>query len=524
MFDRSKENARRARLRLIGGAIASLVILAASLSPLAAQGERLDADRARALLVENFEVLPLSDGLALAPRDDVGFRILEIRGNEVAIDGTAVALDELRARLDERALPILWLLEQSPEDRALWLGESGGSSAVDAAMEGETPATAAPPPPPPPPPPGERRRPRDGREVSRLDPQVVVGSSVTVEENEVARDVLVVGGSLVVRGRVKGDAVAIGGSIEIEGEVTGDVAAIGGSVDLEEMSRVEGDVVAVGGSVSRDPGAVVEGEVQEVSMFPNILFPKLRLKGAGGPGRLVEHRHVDVDVSPVDTAFRLAWSLFGIGLLLVLALLTLLIARSPVERIGERAEQEPFKAGLVGLLCQILFFPLLILVVLVLVISIVGIPFLLLIPFVLVGLLLVGLMGYAAVTLKLGRWTEGRFGWSLSSPFVALVVGVALVHVWSLIGDLLAAGPGPIKFFAVMFSLFGGLVVYAAWTVGFGAAVLSRFGTQGGWSGGAVPVERWQPPPQGPSAEAEPAYEEDAWPPEDDGGRPPGGG
>jgi hypothetical protein len=107
-----------------------------------------------------------------------------------------------------------------------------------------------------------------------------------------------------------------------------------------------------------------------------------------------------------------------------------------------------------------------------------------------VGLILVGLLGYTAVAYRVGRWSEARFGWGLGGPFIALLVGVGFIHIWSVIGGLLSMGPGPVKFFAIMFSLFGGLLCYAVWTIGFGAALLTRFGTSPTWAGGQmVPAE-----------------------------------
>jgi hypothetical protein len=330
-------------------------------------------------------------------------------------------------------------------------------------------------------------------EVHRSDAQVVVGSNVTIEEDEVSRDVVVVGGSLSIHGLVKGDAVAIGGSVEVDGEVTGDVAAIGSSVELGDGAHISGDAISIGGSVDQDPGAVVEGTIQEVPFFPS-----LRFGGWSGSGAKISHGpDISVDFSPARSAFGFAWELFSIALLAIFAALTLLVAKNPVERVGRQVSDEPWKSGLVGLLCQILFFPLLVLLILILVISIVGIPFLLLLPFAILALVLVGLLGYTAVALLLGRWSEERFGWSFASPFLALLVGIGLIEIWSLISEILSAGPGPIKFFAVMFGLFGGLLCYVVWTIGFGAAILSRFGTSPAWggdSGGVADPTDWNVP------------------------------
>jgi hypothetical protein len=474
--------------RWIAVAVLVLLLLPVSAGSGWAQSSGDETLGLRSELEAVYEVLPLSDGWVLRPLDpEAGFRAVEVSGSELAIDGTGVSRDEIRARLGRLAEPVIAFVDLGPAEREDLMADAAPEALVEIeeqeiraeeealALEAERAETRE-----------EREaraESRRSREVNRTDAQVVVGSSVTIEDDEVTRDVLVVGGSLTSYGLIKGDAVAIGGPVEIYGEVTGDVAAIGGSIDLESGSRIEGDVVSVGGNVDQHDGAVVEGEIQQVPFLP-----PLKIGGWHGP-------NVEVEVSPVLSVFGFAWELFGLAVLVIFAALTLLVVRQPVERVGSKVTEEPWKSGLVGLLSQILFFPLLIVLIVILVISIVGIPFLLLLPFALLALALIGLMGYTAVALRAGRWAEDRFGWSLASPFLVLLVGIGLIEIWSLIGDLLGMGPGPIKFFAVMFAIFGGLVAYAAWTVGFGGAVLSRFGTAPRpaefGNGGA---SAWQPP------------------------------
>ena len=455
----------------------TVILVTAGPAVIAAQAVEEELADLQAELSASFEILPLSDGWLLQPLDaDAGYQAVELDGSELVVDGVAVSADELRARLGDLAEPILRLSDMGAgEDDEEGSLEEGG---IDVARDVERKA---------------KRKHRDQHKVNRSDAQVVVGSSVTIDEDEVARDVVVVGGSLSIHGVVKGDAVAIGGPVEVTGEVTGDVAAIGSSVELEAGARIRGDAVSIGGSVEQDPDAVVEGTIQEVPFFPS-----LRFGGWSGSGAKISHGpDFSVDFSPSRSVFGFTWELFGIAVLAMFAALALLVAKNPVERVGRQVAEEPWKSGLVGLLSQILFAPLLVILVLILVISIVGIPFLLLLPFVFIALLLVALLGYAAVALRLGRWSEDRFGWKFASPFLALLVGIGLIEVWSLVGEILSAGPGPIKFFAVMFALFGGLLCYVVWTIGFGAAILSRLGTSAGWDGSGSEVvapEAWETP------------------------------
>jgi hypothetical protein len=446
----------------------TVIVVTAGAAVVGAQEGDNELANLQAELSADFEILPLSDGWLLQPlAEDAGYQAVELEGSELVVDGVSVSADELRARLGDLAEPILRLSSMGAEQ-----SEEEGES--DVARD-------------------KKRKRRDRHDVHRSDAQVVVGSSVTIDEDEVARDVVVVGGSLSVHGLVKGDAVAIGGAVEVDGEVTGDVAAIGASVKLESGARIRGDAVSIGGSVEQHEDAVVEGTIQEVPFFPS-----LRFGGWSGSGARIKHGpDIDLDFSPSRGVFGFTWELFGIAVLAMFAALTLLVAKNPVERVGRQVADEPWKSGLVGLLSQILFAPLLVILVLVLVISIVGIPFLLLLPFLLIALLLIALLGYTAVALRLGRWSEERFGWKFASPFLALLVGIGLIEVWSLIGEILSAGPGPIKLFGFMFALFGGLLCYVVWTIGFGAAILSRFGTSTSWDGSAseaVASEAWETP------------------------------
>jgi len=157
----------------------------------------------------------------------------------------------------------------------------------------------------------------------------------------------------------------------------------------------------------------------------------------------------------------------------------------------------------VGLLVQILFAPLLVLVTLILVISIIGIPLVLLVPFFVLALLLVAFLGYSGVALGIGEFLQRRFGWKLKSPYLVLLLGVLTIQIWSMVGDLLDFGWGPLWFFAVMFGVIGVLIKYFAWTVGLGAAVLSRFGTADGWGGrgSAAYIPPAPPPPTTPGVQ-----------------------
>jgi len=468
-------------LLLAGACLAStgaVPIWAQESAPLGAEAEA-SQDELWSRVVDRYEVVVLSRGLLLEPLDEqIELRTIEIGDDGVALDGEIVDQDALSDLLgEEETALIVQLLEMDRSERRV-LFESGGvvrevatedvveedaEDGVDEEMAGN-----------------EERHSRDRDHRKYRDSQIVVGNSLTVEEDEVADEAVVFGGSLYVLGKVAGDAAAIGGSVIISGEVTGDVAAVGGDLTVESGGEILGDAVSVGGEVDIDDDARVRGQIIEVPFGPNLRF-------GAWPGAIFKGRHWWGDpeemfhLSPWNVATKFMWKTFGLIVLGLLACLVLLVARQPLERVQQKAAMEPWKSGLVGLLTQILFGPLLLLVILILCISIIGIPLLLLVPFFVLALVLVAFLGYCGVALGIGRFLQSRFGWQLDNPYFVLLLGVLAIQIWCFISDLLDFGWGPLWFFAVMFGIFGVLVKSVAWTVGLGAGVLTRFGTATTW-------------------------------------------
>ena len=192
------------------------------------------------------------------------------------------------------------------------------------------------------------------------------GGDVTVERNE----------------RLEGDAVAIGGSVTVNGEVTGDATSIGGTLTLGPDAVVRGDAVSVGGTLNRAPGSRVEGDVTEVG---------------GGRGGVGFRRGVWF-----PALFGTFWSRIGslastasrLAVLAMVALIVVAFGRNAVERIAARTAAAPVRSGLIGLLAEILFVPVLVLTAVVLAVSIVGIPLLFLLPFAVLLVMLVALVGF----------------------------------------------------------------------------------------------------------------------------------
>lgn len=475
---------RRGRRALV------LCCILAGLGAMPALAQPADPDpQLRRALEERFDVLPLRNGVLLQPRDaSAAPRSIEVGPDGVFLDGAPAGEDEVVARLaEEDAELVLRLLELDAEDLRRMGAEpareeaGAAEEATDAVAPGDE--TAA-----------EGEEEEDGREepiraveegvrerVERRvhrDTQVVIASGHTVEEDEISEDVVVMGGPLRIHGKVVGDAVAFGGLVTISGEVTGDVSSIGGPVRLEPSARVHGDVVSVGGNVDREPGAEVGGRIEEVPF-------SWRISGTPWKDGWFQGRDRSFDFAPWRHWMRVGWKLFWVAFVALLACVALLAARRPIERMEGRIQREPWKTGLVGLLAQILFLPILVLAVVVLAISIIGIPVLLLLPFVLVAVALAAFLGYVATARVTGRWLARRLGREPGGPYVDVLAGLGLIYVLSIVGHLLNAGPMPLRFLAVMSLVLGTLIWYSAWTVGFGASILTRFGTADSWQRGA---------------------------------------
>ena len=92
--------------------------------------------------------------------------------------------------------------------------------------------------------------------------KVVIGESFILASGETLDgSLIVVGGNAMLEkgSRVRGDVVLTGGNAEVAGQVDGDMVVFGGRAHLQSTAIVEGQLVAIGGVVQQDEGAVVRG-------------------------------------------------------------------------------------------------------------------------------------------------------------------------------------------------------------------------------------------------------------------------
>ena len=177
-------------------------------------------------------------------------------------------------------------------------------------------------------------------------------------------------------------------------------------------------------------------------------------------------------------------TLMSYAILVGLGFLAVFFGRKHLEGIADTARHATLKSGLVGLAGSFLVLPAYILGLLALAVSIVGIPLILVFaPLFPVAVVLAAVGGYLAVAHGAGEaLAERRFTGSdwfnRANSYYYVITGVGLLlvlflaaHIVSMAGPWLGFLEGLLKFMAVM-------LTWAAFTIGFGAFLVSRAGTR----------------------------------------------
>jgi hypothetical protein len=473
---------------------AAVLLLAAGLllaAPPAARAEDSVASEPTALglqLLERFEVRDLADGLLLQPRVETSaVRVIEISDDgEILVNGKSFDERELAGFLGRDGELVAELLALDADARFAAFGHSRQARAprVERRVSRRGKVTVEAPIVVP----GARVR-----LESSGDDRVSIGRSIHVRTGESVKEAVCIGCGVTIDGRTASNAVAIGGSVRVgkEGRVGGEAVAVGGSVRVEDGGQIDGDAVAVGGTVETRGEGVIGGQRTSV--------------GLGGPW--FDGWSWGFPWGAFSDFGRLLTAILRTGVLALLAVLTLLLARPAVDTASRRASAEPWKAAFAGLLAQLLFLPVLVLVVVVLAVSIIGIPLLVLVPFACLALVIATFVGYVGVAQILGRGIERRFG-AAFGPLLAVVVGVVAIQAISLLGRLVSLPGGWLAIAGFSLVGLGFFLKYIAWTVGLGAMTLAAFG--GDWRRAtpvsvAAPPAAPEPEPEGPADEERPS-------------------
>lgn len=190
------------------------------------------------------------------PRNEAINRLAKAAGWSIVVR----APESDKVTLHVAAQPADKVLDMLLGDGSYVVARTGNLLSISHAAAPRPPAPPGVPPPPSPP-----RAAPDDQPVAEGFDRSVTGSNLSVEKDEVVRDVTVTGGDLDVWGTVTGDLSVAGGKVHLHrgARVRGDAAAIGGDVVLEADTSVDGDVGVIGGEIRREPGSRIGGAVRD---------------------------------------------------------------------------------------------------------------------------------------------------------------------------------------------------------------------------------------------------------------------
>lgn len=249
---------------------------------------------------------------------------------------------------------------------------------------------------------------------------------------------------------IAGDVVAIGGDIEVFGLVEGDVVSVGGEVFVRPGGAVEGDVVSLGGEISRDPGARILGSDIDLHVLPGWAMDLLR----PGVGHL---------------PLRALATFLVLGALCLLALFVDLFWGGRASGLTSVVRDRFWSSLGIGLIVLLLAPP----TILLLAVTLIGIPLAVLAPpFLFLGLL----VGFVLVARQVGQHLLHAEEGDRAARLAASAVGLALLVAVPFAGNLLRSGGGVASLFGSALEIFGITVWFFAAAAGFGALLRTRFG------------------------------------------------
>ena len=283
-----------------------------------------------------------------------------------------------------------------------------------------------------------------------LGDEIIFGESFTLQEGETLNgDLLSFGGNITLEegSVVSGDIVMFGGSLDASGEIGGGINAFGSIVSLLRSANIDDDVVMIGTNFHREDGSRIGGQVitgtsfQTISNLPFTFMPHLPVVRNLGPW----------------IAWDWLWFLFRMFLWALLGLLLAMFFLKPLEHTASTVLSQPILSWGVGTLTLIVL-PVILLFLAVTII---------LIPVTLVGflaLVVTCFFGWVAIGFEVGRNLNHQLNQQWT-PVVATSIGTFVV-------SLVAFG------IAKLVPCIGWLVPIVIFPVGFGALMLTRFGTR----------------------------------------------
>ena len=268
-----------------------------------------------------------------------------------------------------------------------------------------------------------------------------------VKGQETQRDLVSIGGRIIVDGNAKQDVVVVGGTLEVNGSVGGNVVAIGAPVKLGAHAVLKNDLTCFGATLDRAEGAQILGETVYIN----------------SPNELVNRLFKELSIAPF---LKSDWTAIVIGIKLMLLFTWFLIATcivlafpNQVKMTSEEIGRNFLRFGLIGLL-GFASLTVLIIILAMLCLVIIGIPLLILL---IVFAILIKLFGNVSIFYFFGNRLLNALKWRGESSVFVVMAGLAFL--------------GLIEFIPII----GGL----AWTIlsiiGIGATLATKFGTGQPW-------------------------------------------
>jgi len=265
-----------------------------------------------------------------------------------------------------------------------------------------------------------------------------LGDHRVVSEEMVSTGLVTLGSDVTIEGDVTGDVLVVGGKLTVSGTVEEDVIAIGGDVWLLDSASIGENVFAFGGTVHRSPGAEVGGRVRDQTYWEE------QTSGVWERGGWSFWRFV----------WGRSWAGFLVGwlTLIVFGYLTLHFLRKPVARMVQTTTRRFWVTAGIGLLALVVAGPLGVLLFL----SGFGVV---LIPLLVAVYVIAGFFGFVALSAFLEEVLTRGFRLSAKQGGVLFLLATLIVSL------------------VRMIPVFGEILTVVIALLGFGAAVLTRFGT-----------------------------------------------
>lgn len=285
----------------------------------------------------------------------------------------------------------------------------------------------------------------------------------------------------------RGSILLIDGSMEIRGTVRGDVTVIDGDVELRPGSEIRGTVRLADASLDNDGGQVRGGVLEldrgqsrlEMEIREEILREIRNEVGADYRDRGSSFGHSIRRV--FSTAGDLVGRLFTVLILGLVGAAFFHFGGPNMDAVAEVARNSTGRAAIVGMAGGALALPVFVLGIVGLAVTIIGIPAILLwVPLFPAAVILACLVGYLAVARNVGAWlSKQRYPYTdwvrITNPVTLVFGGLFVLAAPFFAADVVSAIPF-LGVFAILLGITGFMMSAFAGAVGLGAVLLTRGG------------------------------------------------